>query len=287
MKKIAIIGVGLIGGSLGMALKGCHGGDFFVIGIGRDIKKLKLAKKLGAIDEFSTEFSAASKVDIVVICTPVDIVGMIVKNILPHIKESCIITDAGGVKELVINDVKKVLKEKKSKINFVGSHPMAGKEKNGIKSATSRLFNGATVILTPELSNQKSLNLVRELWQSCGANVIEMPCKKHDEAVALVSHIPHIIAFSISELCGKKLKKIPELLLIAASSFKDITRVALSNPTDWAVICNSNKSALNNALGNLLKILSSSHKALKAKDKLEKQFSAGHKSKKEFKSNKK
>ena len=287
MKKIAIVGVGLIGGSIGMALKKRHKGDFFVIGIGRDIKKLALAKKLGALDEFSTEFSAASKADIVVICTPVDTVGAMVKNILPHVKESCVITDVGGVKELVINDVKKVLIENRSKVNFVGAHPMAGKEKSGVESATSKLFVGATVILTTELSNQKSLNIIRAFWQSCGANVIEMLCKKHDEAVALVSHIPHIMAFSISALCGKKLKEIPELPLVAADSFRDITRVALSNPADWAVICSSNKSALNNELGNLIKILSNSHKALKVKDELEKQFSIGHNSKKEFKSNKK
>ena len=270
-----------------MALKKRHNNDYFVTGIGRDIKKLAIAKKLGALDEFSTEFSAASQADIVVICTPVNTIGAMVKNILPHIKESCVVTDVGGVKELVINDVKKVLKEKKSKINFVGSHPMAGKEKSGIKSATHKLFKGSTVILTAELSNHKSLNLVRTLWQICGANIIEMSCKKHDEAVALVSHLPHIIAFSISELCGKKLKEIPELSSVAAGSFRDITRVALSNPTDWAVICNSNKSALNNTLGNFLKIISSSHKALKIKDKLEKQFLVGYNSKKEFKSNKK
>ena len=287
MKKIAIVGVGLIGGSIALALKKRHVGKFFIVGIGRDVKKLTLAKKLGALDEFSTDFSAASKADIVIICTPVDTIGDIVKKLLPHIKESCVITDAGGVKEVVINDVKKVLIENKSDVNFVGSHPMAGKEKNGIRSATSKLFVGATVILTTELSNQKSLNIIRELWENCGATVIEMLCKKHDEAVALVSHIPHIIAFAVSELCGEKLKEIPELPLVAAGSFRDITRVALSNPTDWAVICNCNKSALNAELGNLLNILSLSHKNLQTKIKLENQFLAGHNSKKEFKSNKK
>lgn len=287
MKKIAIVGAGLIGGSIGMALKKRHKNKFFIIGIGRDEKKLALAKKLGAVDEFSTKFSVASKADIVVICTPVDTIGDMVKKLLPHIKKSCVITDAGGVKELVISDVKKILIENKSSVNFVGSHPMAGKEESGIKAATSKLFVGATVILTSELANKESLAIIKNLWESCGATTIEMLCKKHDEAVALVSHIPHIIAFSISALCGEKLKEVPELPLVAAGSFRDITRVALSNPADWAVICNCNKYALKAEFGNLIKILSNSHKNLKTKIKLEEQFLLGHNSKKEFKSNKK
>ena len=154
MKNVSIIGMGLIGGSLGMALKKRARGKYHVTAVGRNPKKLKHAKKIKAADVVTIDMAGGVKgADIIVICTPVDLIAATVKKILPFVKQGAVITDAGSVKGAVLNDVKKVfLSAKRYSLyaNFVGAHPMAGSEKYGIKAARSDLYNGASVVITPD-----------------------------------------------------------------------------------------------------------------------------------------
>jgi len=147
-KRVAIIGVGLIGGSLGMALRKSR--RFYVIGVGRHRIKLKAARQLKAVDEFTTDFNkGVSSADIVVIATPVDMITKTAKKILPALKKKALLTDVGSVKGQILHEMKRILKDRSARekgVVFVGAHPMAGSEKTGVRFAEEGLFKGATVV---------------------------------------------------------------------------------------------------------------------------------------------
>ncbi|MCX5782362.1 MAG: prephenate dehydrogenase/arogenate dehydrogenase family protein [Elusimicrobia bacterium] len=275
MKKLAIIGVGLIGGSLGMAL--IKSRKYRVIGVGRHKEKLILAKKLNAVDEFTTDFSkGVSSADVVIVCTPVDIIDKTIKNILPYLKKGAIVSDVGSVKGKVLEKVKTVLKNKIAKRNnicFIGAHPMAGSEKTGVRFASENLFKDATVVLVKEkLTNQDAFAQIKNIWQLTGARIKMFDVKSHDKSVALISHLPHLIAFNLCNMV-KKLKQAKDISSLLAGSFKDITRVADSNPRDWAAICNMNKEELKKAINIFIKYLNETKKKLGDIKALEKIYS--------------
>jgi len=254
MKKISIIGAGLIGGSLGLALRKKAGGKYFVTGVGRNTLKLKAAKKMGAVDAFSTDIKDGVKdADIIVICTPVHLTAGLVKKILPFIKPGAVITDAGSVKGSVIKEVEKVFTAYRLPLTavFIGAHPMAGSERSGIGAARAGLYEGAAVAVIKN-SNSKASGAVIKMWRDAGGRIIEMSPEAHDRAVALVSHLPHVLAFGMSGLAGALSKAIPALSSLAAGSFKDITRVADSNPADWASICGANKKEVSKSIDKLV-----------------------------------
>ena len=275
MKKVAIIGVGLIGGSLGMALKASR--KFKVIGIGRHTEKLRLARKCGAVDEYTKDFSSGvAGADIVVIATPVDMIAGTFKKIMPFAKKGAVISDVGSVKDPIIDQVSRFLKSKIAKnknLSFVGAHPMAGSEKTGVRFADKRLFKGATVVLVKDkTSGGAAFNMVRRMWQLTGARIQILAAKKHDKSVALISHLPHAIAFNLCRCAGspKDAKNISSLL---AGSFRDMTRVAGSNPRDWAAICSMNKAEVRKAIDTFIDGLEETKNKLGDIKALEKMFS--------------
>ncbi len=275
MKKVAIIGVGLIGGSLGMALKKSR--KFHVLGIGRHSKNLKQAKKLRAIDEFTTDFSkGVADADIIVVSTPVDLIAGTIRRILPFIKKNAVITDVGSVKGKVLSDVSVILKNKaarKKNLSFVGAHPMAGSEKAGINFASPSLFKGATVAVVENgLSTKSAFNEIKKMWLLTGARIKAIGARKHDAAVSFVSHLPHIIAFDLCLTVGG-LKNAKEVSSLSAGSFRDITRVADSNPKDWAAICSMNKNELKKTIDLFITRLHKTKIKLGDKKALEKLFS--------------
>ena len=253
IKTVAIIGVGLIGGSIGMALK--KRTKIRVIGIGRHRHKLLKALKLGAVDEITTDFCLGVKsADLVVIATPVDVIGLTVKKVLGCLKKGCIITDVGSVKGTVVKEMERIIS--KRCLFFIGGHPMAGSEQKGVDVARNNLFNNAVCILTPSgKSSSEAVRIVQDIWQKAGAKVIKMSPARHDEIVSCTSHLPHILASSLVDLVHKLDKKDENVSLLTAGSFRDLTRVASSDPMLWTEICLNNRTSILSAIKQFSLIL--------------------------------
>lgn len=238
-KNVSILGVGLIGGSLGMALRKTR--KYRVTGIGRNIARLKRAKRLGAVDSFTTDWAEGAKdADIVVLCPPVNLIASAAKRMARYVKPGAVITDAGSVKGEIVRAVGK-------KINFVGGHPMAGLEKTGVDFAKAGLYKGATVVLTPSRKSKAS-RMVKKMWMDAGARVIFMSPAEHDRIAALVSHLPHVLAYNLSLAAARLNRTNPKAAKMLAGSFRDMTRVADSSPSDWAAIFRANKKELSKAV---------------------------------------
>lgn len=242
MKKLVIFGVGLIGGSVALALKK-HAGAPFIVGIGRSAESLGKAKTLGVIDALETNIHAAcSDADMILIAAPVAQTSAILQSIKPHLETKTIITDAGSTKSDVLAAAREALGEQFNQ--FVGGHPIAGAEKSGVNAAQADLFLGKNVVLTPALeTNQDAVSRVMQLWRDCGAKVSEMPAETHDSIFAAVSHLPHLLAFAlVNEIANRP--NAAQLFSFAASGFRDFTRIAGSHPEMWRDIALANKTAL-------------------------------------------
>lgn len=242
MKKLVIFGVGLIGGSVALALKK-HAGAPFVVGIGRSAESLGKAKTLGVIDALETNIHAAcSDADMILIAAPVAQTSAILQSIKPHLETKTIITDAGSTKSDVLAAAREALGEQFNQ--FVGGHPIAGAEKSGVNAAQADLFLGKNVVLTPALeTNQDAVSRAMQLWRDCGAKVSEMPAETHDSIFAAVSHLPHLLAFAlVNEIANRP--NAAQLFSFAASGFRDFTRIAGSHPEMWRDIALANKTAL-------------------------------------------
>jgi prephenate dehydrogenase len=242
LKKLVIFGVGLIGGSVALALKKA-GNAPLIVGVGRTQESLNEALKLGVIDALETNIHAALEhADLVLIAVPVAQTAAILHSIKPHLNKQTIITDAGSTKSDVLTCAKEILGEQFSK--FVGGHPIAGAEKSGVTAAKEDLFLSKNVILTPaHETNRDAVAGVAQFWQTCGANVSEMPAGDHDCIFAAVSHLPHLLAFALVDEIASR-PNAEQLFNFAASGFRDFTRIAGSHPEMWRDICLANKSAL-------------------------------------------
>ncbi len=233
--KVTIIGVGLIGGSIGLAIKKRKLANE-VVGVFRRESTLKRALKCNAIDK-ATMFieGGANGADIIIVTSPVHSIPKIVKMAAKYAKKGAIITDAGSTKAWIVGSVEKSL-AKNRKIHFVGSHPMAGSEHTGVEFARANLFEKAPCIVTKTAATDRaSLNIVTKFWGSLGAIVKVMSPASHDRSVSLISHLPHIVAFGLAG--SAPLRE----LQYAAEGFKDTTRVASSDPELWADIFLTNK----------------------------------------------
>lgn len=242
MKKIVIFGVGLIGGSVALALKKA-GSTAQITGVGRSTESLQTALDLGVIDAASTNLAqAVSDADLILIATPVAQTPVILSAIKPHLGTDTIITDAGSTKSDVLSYASDVLAERASQ--FVGGHPIAGAEKSGVTAANADLFRSKNVILTPTTKNSaEAISRVKTLWQLCGANVSEMTAETHDSVFAAVSHLPHLLAFALVDDIASR-PNAEQLFSFAASGFRDFTRIAGSHPEMWRDISLANKTAL-------------------------------------------
>jgi len=255
---VAIIGVGLIGGSIGMALrsKGLVGR---VVGIGRDASRLEEAKDLGAIDAYETELSkGVADAEVAVVCTPVT---RIVEDILdaaqfgPH---SILVTDAGSTKARIVEGVER---DPRGRAGFVGAHPIAGSERQGAAFARSDLFEGRSCVLTPTaLTPLDRLERARRFWSGLGCRLYEVDPLGHDERLALTSHLPHAVAAALAA-------SVPvELLPFAAGAYRDGTRVAAADATLWAGIFLENRKPVLDALDDFQANLAEFRAALEAGD---------------------
>ncbi len=242
MKKLVIFGLGLIGGSVALALKKA-GSAPHIVGVGRNFESLNEALKLGVIDTMETNIHAALEgADLVLIAAPVAQTASILQNIKPHLSKQTIITDAGSTKREVLACAKEILGNQFSQ--FVGGHPIAGAEKSGVKAATADLFTGKNVVLTPDPeANIHAVAGVAKLWETCGANVSEMSAETHDSIFAAVSHLPHLLAFALVDEIASR-PNAAQLFSFAASGFRDFTRIAGSHPEMWRDISLANKTAL-------------------------------------------
>jgi prephenate dehydrogenase len=244
-RHVTIIGIGLLGGSLGLALKE-QGLAKTVVGIGRRQENLELAVQMGAIDQFALEpHHAVSQSDLIVLATPVE-------TYLPQIHlwgkdlaRSAIVSDVGSVKGQLVSKVEAQLPPSTF---FVGAHPIAGKEKSGVAHADSRLFQGARCIVTPTpRTNAQALERVRHLWEAVGSVVASMDPMDHDWVFGAVSHLPHIAAFSLMhtlEALQGRTSQAADLLDFSGGGLRDTTRIAASSPEMWRDICVANHENL-------------------------------------------
>lgn len=270
LNKIVIFGVGLIGGSVALALKKT-GVAPKIVGVGRNIENLQTAINLGVIDEAEADIAkAVGDANLVLIATPVAQTQKILEAIIPHLSQSTVVTDAGSTKsdiaQYVMNASKRAKNPEHFLSQFVGGHPIAGAEKSGATAAKEDLFIGKNVVLTPnEKTSLEAIKLVRELWQTTGANVSEMTAQMHDQIFATVSHLPHLLAFAlVNNLANRPNAK--QLFNFAASGFRDFTRIAGSSPEMWRDISLANKTALLNELEAYQAEISALHNLLKNED---------------------
>ncbi|GJL78514.1 MAG: prephenate dehydrogenase [Nitrospinaceae bacterium] len=238
--QITIIGLGLLGGSLARVCKK-KGLVETVVGFGRYPEKLEKAKELGIIDAFETDLQTAVKnADLVVLCTPVNMLAPLAGELSPFLKPGCLVTDVGSVKKSVVGEIQSIMPDS---AYFVGSHPIAGGEKSGFEASTPDLFEQQKCIVTPTpKTNASALEQVKELWEQVGMQVVSMDVEEHDFIFGAVSHLPHIIAYVLMNTIGDiSTKNHDEVISFSGGGLKDITRIASSNPVMWRDICLSNK----------------------------------------------
>ena len=257
-RKAAIIGVGLIGGSLGAALRGRKlVGE--VCGIGYRTSTLSEAKRRGCVDDFTLDLGECVRgASLVVIATPVSLVAEKAREAAESISPDCIVTDVASTKKLITEQVDAILA---GKARYVGSHPMAGSEKRGAVNADKDLFDGALciVIQTPK-TDKEALKTIGEMWRSVGADTLVMSPGEHDRRVALASHVPHVTAAGLVNIQNDG------SLECAASGFADTTRIAGSDPRLWSEICLSNAEEIVAGIDRLMAELASARELIEKGD---------------------
>lgn len=259
--RIAVIGAGLIGGSIGLAArerKLAHE----VVGIGRRESRLSAAQKVGAIDRGTTDLqSGVAAAELIVVCTPVDTIADFVIQAAAACRPDALITDAGSTKEELVTKVDAALSGRRSGPRFVGSHPLAGDDRGGAEFARADLFDGRTVVITPTAETRPAAVVeVTGFWQSLGAKVKSMRPAEHDAALAATSHLPHLLAAALAAATPAG------LLPLAASGWRDTTRVAAGDPKLWLPIFAGNRQHVLAALDRLLEKLAVCREALSESD---------------------
>jgi prephenate dehydrogenase len=240
--KVTVIGVGLIGGSLAIKLKEkklAH----TIVGVGRGIANLEAAKRLGVVDSFTRDVTEGVKgSDLVVVAVPVQSILPVIKAAAPYIEKGSIVTDVGSVKKDVVKNAESLMPEG---VSFVGAHPVAGTENSGVEAASSGLFEGRKCIITPTANTDKEvLEVVKRIWEEAGARVICMDAERHDIVLAAISHLPHMIAYSLVNTVSDIESHNEEILSYSAGGFMDFTRIASSSPEMWRDICTMNSDAI-------------------------------------------
>ncbi len=252
---VAIVGVGLMGGSLGLALK--RTGRYRVFGIGRSRAKLRSALRLKAIDRAFTEWSAVHDADIVVMATPVACIAPMLRQLLPFLRPGTFLTDVGSVKAPVLHAVAQL--PLPASIHFIGGHPLAGSHRAGVRAAHPDLYRGTTCVLVP--LQGASVTRIAKLWRDAGAIPLVLSAPMHDRAVALISHLPHVMAHALVHV-ARGVADQTRLKKLFAGSFRDMTRVASADPEQWQQIFQMNAPELQRALRLFRRELSRFEKAL-------------------------
>lgn len=240
--RLAILGVGLIGGSLALALKQA-GVVGEIVGIGRGLPNLEKALELGVVDRITQDpLAGVADADVVFMATPVTSLGPMAAKILPVMKPGAILTDGGSVKGAVIKAIEPLLP---AGVQFVPGHPIAGTEKSGAEAAFPTLYQGRRCILTPTPAvTREALEQVRRMWLLAGSEVVIMDVEKHDRILAAISHLPHMVAYALVNAVGSYDRFEENILEYSAGGFRDFTRIASSDPTMWRDIAQTNREAL-------------------------------------------
>jgi prephenate dehydrogenase len=263
-QKISIIGVGLLGGSIGLAVRrGRLARE--VAGFVRRMASLKDCERAGAVDYATTDLLAAvSNAGLIILCTPLAQMRSLAEQILPALKRGAIVTDVGSVKAGVVRELESIIA--RTGAHFVGSHPMAGGEKMGVLAARADLFDNAVCIVTPtKKSNAGAVRKVEKFWKSLGARVLKLDAAQHDLLVSRSSHLPHVVAATLANLvlnpAGPKTQD-----TLCATGFRDTTRVASGSPEMWRDIALSNSKNLSRSVDAFVVELKKFQGALKRGD---------------------
>ncbi len=243
MKRIAILGPGLLGGSIALKLRAL--GKSHVALWARRAEAVEEIRALGCADEASTDLrEIVSGADIIVLCVPVGAMPALAREIAPFIHPEMIITDVGSVKSAIVAELSGIFPR------FIGSHPMAGSEHTGIQAATAGLFARTTCIVTPTASTDAAaLAEISTFWKNLGCRVVSLPAEEHDECVALISHLPHLVA---ANLINTVAQKNPHAFNVVGPGFRDTTRVSSGPPAMWVEILGENSAAVGSALDALI-----------------------------------
>jgi prephenate dehydrogenase len=246
IEKLAIIGVGLIGGSTALALREA-GAVKEVVGCGRSESNLAKAVELNILDHYTHQVAEAVQgADMVLLAVPLGAMRQTLAAMRGHLAPDAVVTDVGSVKGSVIDDLRAVYGEIPE--FFVPGHPIAGTERSGAEAAFASLYRNRRVILTPlPETAEAAVTAVERMWRQCGAGVTRMSVAHHDEILAATSHLPHMLAFSLVDSLAR-LKENNEMFTYAAGGFRDFTRIASSNPVMWRDICLANQQALGQML---------------------------------------
>ena len=263
-RKITIVGVGLLGGSLGLAIKRRRLADE-VVGFVRRAASVAECKKFKAVDFATRDLREAVKgADLIILCTPLAQMRELVKEMLPALSHGAIVTDVGSVKATVVRDVESLIQ--KSGAHFIGSHPMAGAEKTGVSAARAKLFENAACVVTPtRKSNRAALRKVEKLWHDIGGRVVRLNPEVHDQLVSRSSHLPHVIAATLANVVLNPAHPKTQAAL-CANGFRDTTRIASGSPEMWRDIAMANRKNLDRALGTFIGDLQKLQRALKSSD---------------------
>jgi prephenate dehydrogenase len=269
-ERAAIIGVGLIGGSFALALKRAKA-CVHVVGCGRGAANLKLALERGIVDSTAPDAAAAVRgADLVLVATPVAQFSSVFKNIEKALDPKAVVTDGGSTKRDVIAAARQALGAKLAQ--FVPAHPVAGAEKSGASAASAELFRDRRVVLTPVKENSEgTIQRAEKAWAACGALVTRMDPDEHDAVLAVVSHLPHLLAYALVHDVAAR-ENSEQLFSFAAGGFRDFTRIASSHPEMWRDICFANRDRLRAELARFSKKLGEIDRMLEEPQALEKLF---------------
>lgn len=264
-ERVCLIGLGLIGSSLGLAIHKFNLAGH-VAGYARSEKTRQTASKIGFIDSVhDSAGDAARDADLVIICSPLGTMSDITKEIAPVLKPGCVVSDVGSVKQAVIAAIAPHLPDH---VHFVPGHPIAGSEKSGPESGYAELFIDRWCVLTPPAdTDQNAVNTLEKFWRGLGSNVEIMDPKHHDTVLAITSHLPHLIAYSIVSTASD-LEDVTrsEVIKFSAGGFRDFTRIAASDPTMWRDVFLTNKDAVLEMLGRFSEDLSALQRSIRWED---------------------
>ncbi|OIO67071.1 MAG: prephenate dehydrogenase [Zetaproteobacteria bacterium CG1_02_53_45] len=285
IQHLVVIGTGLIGGSLSLALKRA-GMVNRVTGVGRNRDNLELAKDLGVVDDWTHDVAqAVQSADVVLLSVPMQAYDGVFAAMADQLGEHTVVTDAGSTKQSAIAAAKKYLHNSEQ---FIAAHPIAGTEQSGAAAAFAELYDGRLCIVTPEAdSNPAALTIVKQMWEQAGARVEVMAATEHDEFLASVSHLPHLAAFALVNAVSKQRSDGHDPFRFAAGGFRDFTRIASSSPEMWRDIALCNREALLDQIERFQFELNSLREALLAGDgdRLKNEFTAARDARENWLSN--
>lgn len=271
-RRMVVAGVGLIGGSLALAARK-HGLVEEIVGFGRREKNLRLAQRRGIVDCYFMDENAIPRgADFLILATPVQAIVPLAKSFLPRLSPGCLISDVGSVKGGLVRELERLLP---NQISFVGAHPIAGSEKWGAEAAIPDLFSGRRCILTAtSKTDPRALKRLGSFWRRLGARVEIMDPGLHDRILALVSHLPHVLAYALVNTLGRVRVDSIDLKDYCGGGFKDLTRIASSRPEIWRDICLVNRRAVSQSIREYIKCLENLRRSIRGRegDQLEREF---------------